>query len=700
MRIYKNELDTETKEIAESLLFNGNGFIGVRNCFDEQYYTDYYTNRHTYVNGFYDIHPIDYPEIYYGAANMGEQMLPVIDGQTTKIKIGDEEVDITKNELIEHVRYIDITKGISVRKLHIKHKENVETKITITKLASFTKQEQVSTKYEFEKIGHELPIKLETHINFNTISSSDVFDPRTADNVNEVIIDEVDINKKNILFSAKNSQINCYFKWHTSGINEAVTANEERIIIECELNNESYIKSFSYSLKDFIEIEEDFEYLAQEQEKYLIDFWESSKITIESVDDLEESLNYGSYALLSSLGTNNKSSIAAKGLSGLGYEGHVFWDAEMYVFPYFVRTNPNKAKSMLMYRINMLEQAKENRKLVGYERGALYAWRTISGIESSSFFEAGMAQHHINLDIAFALIKYIELTGDNAILNEGGWEMLFEIVDMFSSIVHKKADKYHLDKVTGPDEYSALVDDNFYTNSLLKYVIRNLLDYNDEYMHKLSDDKYELFYEIMNKINLPYSEELKIYSQDRDFLNKGLWPQKEMKQPLLLNYHPLYIYRYQVCKQADVVLALHLLYDELNNEEYIRNTIEYYDDITTHDSSLSFSTFSTVYAKLKHEKAYEFFLKNARLDLDNLHHNTRDGIHTASMGGTYQTIVEGFANMHLVNDELCFTNNLPKEISRIEFCTYYKGDKYYVKIVGREKPIVEKRRKNEKSSII
>ncbi len=700
MKIYKNELNQETKEIAESLLFNGNGFIGIRNVFDEDYYDDYYTNRHTYLNGFYDTYPIDYPENYYGSAKTGEHMIPVLDGQTTFIFINDIKININEFKITNHERYIDLAAGTTVRKFCVVLDDQSQTEIKITKLTSFTNQEYLATKYEFNKLNHNHAIRLETHINFSSLSSTDAEDPRLGDNDNSYTVKSIDLTKQEIEITTRNSEVSCFFKWNLSENESVCEVRDEQIVIKSNVRDQEFIKTYTYSLEKFIEPKIDFPCLLRKQKAFLDEFWASSKVTIKADEQIEESINYGSYCLLASLGTNDHTSIAAKGLSGLGYEGHVFWDAEMYVFPFFVKTYPKYAKSMLNYRIKMLDKAIENRINVGYEAGALYPWRTITGLESSSFFEAGMAQHHINLDIAYAFITYVEMTDDISILQNGGYEMLYQICLMFSTLVHKQNGKYHLDKVTGPDEYTALVDDNFYTNSLLSYVTEHLITYDKIIGNKLSEKEVELFTAIFKNINLPVSNELGIYAQDRDFLNKGLWPQEELKKPLLLNYHPLYIYRYQICKQADVVLATQLLFDDLNKGDFIKNTIEYYDEITTHDSSLSFSSFATVYAKLKHEKAYEYFLKNARLDLDNLHHNTKDGIHTASMGGTYQTVVEGFANMQINGDEITFSNNLPKQIKYLEFNIYFKGELYNVQINEDNEPLISKKGKNEKSSII
>ena len=438
-----------------------------------------------------------------------------------------------------------------------------------------------------------------------------------------------------------------------------------------------------------------FEEVLKLQKEYLKDFWKDAYIQIVSEENLEESINYSSYALLQSLGTDGKTNIAAKGLSGSGYEGHYFWDTEMFIFPVFLHLQPDLAKNILHYRINTLDKARENRQLFGYQTGALYPWRTISGTESSAFFEAGSAQHHINADIAYAFIQYFHYTNDWQLMLDGGLDVLIETARVFLEIGYEKNDLFHIDKVTGPDEYTVMVNDNYYTNKMVAYHFKETA----ELLKILKQSMPEQFFDLCERLKVtdseiqkmsryskmmaqPFDDKLGILAQDRDFLNKNFWPytKEETNYPLLLNYHPLMIYRYQISKQADAVLALMLFQDEFDLET-VKNTISYYDTITTHDSSLSYSTFSIVYSRLGNvEKGYQYFLENARMDLDNLHHNTKDGIHTASMGGTFQAILYGFCNLTIKGDQLSLKPNLPKQIKEIHLPIQFRSRKFLIHV--------------------
>lgn len=706
MKIYVNQRTKDEFEKAESILFNGNGFLGVRGNLEEAYYDDFATNRETFINGFYESKKIEYPEKLFGVTERGESMISVIDGQTTFIEIGDEEFHLNHGEILDWERYVDLKEGQTVRQMIWRSPKGLETKIIIRRLASFSNKHIFTMSFEFEKLNHEEPIVLSHHLNFYPIRTIDKNDPRLNHNIQHIRVTEINQEANYCAFQTEHSKLHGKMYWHFSAPPEETQVLEDKIIIKTPITSKGFEKQFYYTLEEGEKpsFEKDFRQLAHEQRVYLDDFWETAKISITAEEKIEESVNYGTYALLQSLGTDGRTSISAKGLSGSGYEGHYFWDTEMYIFPLFLHSKPELAKGILQFRINTLEKARENRKLVGYRQGALYPWRTISGSESSAYFEAGMAQHHINGDIAYAFISYYKSTGDLSIFLDGGFDVLVETARVFLEIGHLKEDTFHIDKVTGPDEYSVLVNDNYYTNCLTAYhfewvnklaeiLKKEAPGHWQEIAERLSidDEEMEIFADYSKKIFKPFDEERGIIAQDRDFLNKGQWPytKEETKYPLLLHYHPLTIYRYQVSKQADAVLALMLFPEELDKETSLK-TVDYYDSVTTHDSSLSYSAFATVYSRLgKSDKAYQYFLENARCDLDNLHHNTKDGIHTASMGGTFMTIIYGFCNLQITPKGLTLSPKLPKQIEEIKFKVVYHGDVYQIEVTQEDYQLVK-----------
>ena len=698
MRIYLNENNKETLEKAESLLFNGNGFIGVRGNLEEAYYDHFKTNRETYINGFYETKKISYPEKFHGFTETGETMISVVDGQTTHITIGGETFRIDSGTVTDEERYLDMEKGETVRAWTWTSPRGHQTKIKLTRLASFVHKNLFSMRYEFERIDHDEEIRLETHLNFYPVKTIDKNDPRMSHDIQKIEVVDADLEMQTIAFQAPRSGLRGFCTWSLNERPLSVRKLDERVVIENVLAGTTFVKTFSYGLheKTTSGMLKSFEQLQEVQASYLADFWATAKVEIESDDDLEESVNFGTYALLASLGTSGQNSIAAKGLSGSGYEGHYFWDTEMYIFPTFLHFAPHLAKQMLQYRINKIEKARENREMVGYRKGILYPWRTISGVETSPFFEAGFAQHHINGDIAYAFIRYYESTRDTELLFAGGYEVILETARLFADIGYEKNGTFHIDGVTGPDEYTVIVNDNYYTNVLVAnqfgwvYKLAHIMKQHDakrwgELAERLELDAQELeslkrYSAIMEK---PFNDELGIIAQDRDFLNKEKWPFfADEKTPLLLHYHPLEIYRYQVSKQADAVLAL-MLFPELEDLDVVRKSVDYYDEVTTHDSSLSYSAFSVVYNRVGNlEKSYQYFMENARCDLDNLHGNTKDGLHTASMGGTLMTILYGFCDLRFGEDGFTLNPKLPPQIKKIRCAIVYQGDVYRIEVAN------------------
>jgi len=433
--------------------------------------------------------------------------------------------------------------------------------------------------------------------------------------------------------------------------------------------------------------------LYSEQYQYLQKFWDESALEIEGDEELSNALCYGQYQLLQSVGKDPYCSIAAKGLSGEGYEGHYFWDTEIYIIPFFTLTNPKIARNLLSYRYHTLPQAKENANLLGHKKGALYPWRTIMGVECSGYYPAGTAQYHINGDIAHAIVFYYLTTNDLGFLEHEGTELLIETARIWLDLANFYDGKYHLNAVTGPDEYTSMVNDNYYTNvcakSNLQWAVKTFKILKEQGLESsvanktgITEEELKEFQNVADNMFLLYDEKLKINPQDDSFLKKKAWDftgTPKDKHPLLLHFHPLHINRYQVCKQADTVLA-HFLFEDEQNEETIRNSFTYYEKITTHDSSLSSCIFSIVASKLGfYEKAYEYFNVSAKMDLYYTQ-NTKDGIHTANMGGTYMAMVFGFAGLRIKEDGLHLRPTLPEAWKNYTFKLFYHDCRLMVEI--------------------
>lgn len=424
---------------------------------------------------------------------------------------------------------------------------------------------------------------------------------------------------------------------------------------------------------------ETFEEMLEAQKQYLDRFWSNADIEIKGDEKLQEGIRFNLFQLLQSVGKDGVSNIAAKGLSGEGYEGHYFWDTEIYILPVFTMTNPQIAKKLLKYRHSILEFAKARAKEMGHKQGALFPWRTISGTECSAFFPAGTAQYHISADIAYSYIQYYLVTGDIEFLKEFGAEVLFETARLWIDVGHYYEGTFRIDDVTGPDEYTCIVNNNYYTNAMAKWnlswaaKVAEMI--NSDQVTKVEAKEWQ---EAAEKMYLPYDEKVQINPQDDTFLQKAVWDFEatpKEKYPLLLHYHPLTLYRYQVLKQADTVLAHFLLEDE-QSLEIMKRSYDYYEKITTHDSSLSYCIYSIMAAKLDYkEKAFNYFIETARLDLENTHGNTKDGLHMANMGGTWLAIVYGFAGMRVKESGISFAPFVPEQWQGYSFFVQYQNQK-------------------------
>ncbi|MGY5339256.1 glycoside hydrolase family 65 protein [Levilactobacillus spicheri] len=412
--------------------------------------------------------------------------------------------------------------------------------------------------------------------------------------------------------------------------------------------------------------------------------WRHSEVSVGGNPELDLAIHYNIFQLNQSAGRDGRTDIPAKGLSGSGYEGHYFWDTEMYMLPYFIYTHPQMARQLLQYRYQVLPQARDRAREMGVAHGALFAWRTINGEEASAYYPAGTAQYHIDADIAYAVGKYYDVTGDWDFISQCGFEMVLETARFWVDFgawhqLDAKTKRFEFLTVTGPDEYTALVNNNYYTNRMAKHNLELVVklaaelakhDPNRLMAFNVTPADLEHFQDIADHIYLPYSQQYQIIAQDDSFLSKPRWPEDRMAPdnfPLLLHYHPLTIYRYQIAKQADTMLADYLFPRDLTHDQLERE-YDYYEQVTTHDSSLSRSIFSILAARLGDtEKAYRYFMDTARMDLVDLQKNTADGLHLANLGGSWLALVAGFSGFYVDHGVVHISNHLPQELTALTY---------------------------------
>jgi alpha,alpha-trehalose phosphorylase len=414
-------------------------------------------------------------------------------------------------------------------------------------------------------------------------------------------------------------------------------------------------------------------------------FWERSDIQLDGPAGLQRAVRFNLFQLLQATARGEGLGVAAKGVTGRGYEGHYFWDTEIYVVPFLIHTNPRWARQVLEFRCGMLPAARARAAEVGHG-GALYPWRTIDGREASAWYAAGTAQYHINADIAYAMRHYVWVAGDLEFALGQGAEVLIETARLWMELGFfnpRRGGRFCIQGVTGPDEYTTVVDNNAYTNLMARENLEGAARVIDwlagqdptalaDLVARLgvTDEEVAGWKRAAELMYVPRHEQLGIVLQDEHFLDRPRWDfdaTPAEKYPLLLHFHPLELYRHQVIKQADVVLASYLL-DQAFTEQETRRTFDYYDPLTTGDSTLSACVQSIVASATDHpEKAMDYFERALMVDLDDRHGNTADGIHVASCGGTWLALVAGFAGLRDFDGQLRFHPRLPADWTRLRF---------------------------------
>jgi alpha,alpha-trehalose phosphorylase len=435
--------------------------------------------------------------------------------------------------------------------------------------------------------------------------------------------------------------------------------------------------------------------LLAEQEENVAQFWASADVELEGDPATQQVIRWNNFQLMQASARVHGHGIGARGLTGRSYEGHYFWDTEIYVLPFLTYTAPDAARAVLKFRYDMLPQARARAVELGH-RGATFPWRTINGNEASAYYAAGTAQYHINADIAYALNKYVEISGDNEFLSRYGAEILVETARFWLDLgffSNRRKGKFCINGVTGPDEYNAVVDNNYFTNLMAQENLRLAAkvvgaldpDARARLVSRtgLEPDEVVAWTEAADRMYLPYDARLDVHPQDDSFLDKELWDFEstpEENYPLLLHYHPLNLYRAQIIKQADTLLAMFLMNGHFSADEKKRN-FDYYDPITTHDSSLSVCIQSIIASEIGYSaKAIDYFNFAAAMDLSDIGGNVKHGAHVASIGGTWMALIYGFAGLRDGGGKISFRPRLPRDWDRLRFPLMIRGRRIRVSI--------------------
>ncbi|WP_299821063.1 glycosyl hydrolase family 65 protein [uncultured Jannaschia sp.] len=710
---------------AETMFAISNGYLGVRGTMDEGSPVE---EPGTYLNGFYETRPITYGESAYGFPKVGQSMLTCPDGSVIRLTVDDEPFELSRAEVLGFSRRLDLRRGVLTRDVTWATPRGHRLRLRTTRLVSLAMKHVAAVHW-----------KLVPEDDVDLLISSDLveraplpvedFDPRLADAPGARVLNPtgtecgglravmgyVTGGSRLALGCGMDHRLEtacphdagaaCGAEGATVTIRVAGKAGEPIRLTkfvayhhapkEAEDTRAAAGRSLDHAIAT------GFPALLARQEDEVGDFWQRADVEIDGDPATQQMVRWNLFQLMQASARVHGHGIGARGLTGRSYEGHYFWDTEIYVLPFLIYTAPDIARAVLKFRYDMLPKARARATELGH-RGATFPWRTINGDEASAYYAAGTAQYHINADIAYALGKYVEVTGDDDFMVRYGAEILVETARFWLDLgfFSKRRDgRFCINAVTGPDEYNAVVDNNYFTNLMAQANLRQAaavvaaLDAPARAVLAqrtgLAEGEPAEWVEAADRMYLPFDERLGVHPQDDSFLDKEVWDFENTPDehyPLLLHHHPLNLYRSQVIKQADTLLAMFLMNGRFSGEEKKRN-FDYYDPITTHDSSLSVCIQSIIAGEIGYRaKACDYFQFAAAMDLSDIGGNVKHGAHVASIGGTWLALIYGFAGLRDGGGRIAFRPWLPDDWTGLRFPLTVRGRHIRV-AVGRETTI-------------
>ncbi|WP_109212178.1 MULTISPECIES: glycosyl hydrolase family 65 protein [Microbacterium] len=744
-RLVETSFDLDDAGVTETLFAVGNGYLGLRGNHPE----GRHAHEHgTFINGFHETFPIRHAEQAYGFAEVGQTIINAPDAKVMRVYVDDEPLSLDVADVREYERVLDMRDGVMRRHTVWVTPSGKEVRIEIQRLVSFEEKHLAVMSVDVTVLNADAPVTISSQI-INRQDGEDVyggtpsapkragFDPRKTEKLHERVLQPQEYWQDKLRAALS-------YRVTDSGMTIAVVADHlvetendytTRTLIEPDIAKNvfrvqakagvpvrvtklvSYHTSRGVPARELVDrcrrtldraLDEGVEAVRARQRAWLDAFWERSDVRIGDHDDLQQATRWCLFQLAQASARADGQGVPAKGMTGSGYSGHYFWDTEIYVLPFLAYTTPLWARNALRMRYLMLPAARR-RAFQLNEAGALFPWRTINGEEASAYYAAGTAQYHINADVSYALAKYVRATGDEEFLHREGVDIAVETARLWATlgfwrsndgVIDGEGDTFHIHGVTGPDEYTTVVNDNLFTNVMARFnlrfaarTVREMAEVDGEVYRQMVDrlalepGEPEAWEHAAEAMHIPFSPTLGIHPQDHVFLEREIWDLENTppdKRPLLLHFHPLVIYRYQVLKQADVVLALFLQGNHFSDEDKLAD-FEYYDPLTTGDSTLSAVVQAILAAEVGYQDlALEYFRQSIFVDLGDLHHNAADGVHVASAGGVWTALVAGFGGMRDHFGELSFDPRLPAAWPSLEFVLHWHGTRLVVTVTREE----------------
>ncbi|WP_127481145.1 glycoside hydrolase family 65 protein [Nocardioides pantholopis] len=733
-RLVETSYDPEDLGTTETLFSVGNGYLGFRGNPEEG--RNAYAHG-TFINGFHETWPIRHAEAAFGFARTGQTIVNAPDSKLMKLYVDDEPLILGSADLEDYERSLDFRDGVLRRRLVWRTPSGNRVLVESSRMVSMAQRHLAVLSLEVTPLDADVPIVISSQL-LNRQDGEDEYhvphaamgegtDPRKAAMFDERVLlprlSYVRDDRMLLGYQCARSQMTIAVaadhRIDTADEVETVVRGDEdqaKLILRVEAGQGRTVrldKMVAYHTSRGVPVREladrcdrtldrarrhTPEHYRAEQREWYDRFWATSDVEVDAGAGIQQAIRFNLFSLAQASARADRQGVPAKGVTGSGYEGHYFWDSEIYVAPFLTYTQPNVARNLMHFRTRMLPAARTRAREMA-QTGALFPWRTINGEEASAYYAAGSAQMHINADIAYALVQYVGATNDLGFMLRDGADLLVETARMWAELGFWRSNgtpSFHIHGVTGPDEYTTVVNNNLFTNVMARYnleraalVVERIRErYPEAYERLVSrvdlhPEEVEQWRRCAAGMAIPFDAGLGIHPQDDFFLDREVWDLSRTPQelrPLMLHYHPLVIYRFQVLKQADVVLAMFLQGDRFSLDQK-RANFEYYDPITTGDSTLSAVVQSIVAAEVGyHEVAMDYFHDALYVDLGDLHGNTVDGLHIASAGGVWSALVFGFAGLGDRNGRLRFDPRLPDGWGAIRFSLAWRGSRMRVEL--------------------
>ena len=735
-RIVEARYADEFVGLTETVFSLGNGFVGVRGSFEEGRPA---LIPGTFVNGFHETWPIVHAEGAPALARTGQTIVNVPDTTILKLYVDDEPFYLPTARIDHYGRILDMQAGTLTRELVWSTDSGKHVRIRSRRIVSLEHRHLIAMTYEVTLLDHSAPVVIsslvlnrqDAHLT-GDLPEHRPGDPRLATMLPHRVLNvrAAEQADRRILFGYRTTNSGMTLGVGVDHVIDAACSYQAVGSLDDETGEllltadalpgvpvritkyATYQTSRSIAVPELVSrchrtldraVRDGFDTLLTSQRANLAQFWERADVKVQARLNpvrQQQAVRWNLYQVAQATWRAEGAGVPAKGLTGQAYEGHYFWDTEVYVLPFLSYTQPRIARNLLRFRHSMLGRARERATEMS-QRGALFPWRTINGEEASSNFQQGTAQYHINADIAYAIMRHSNVQGNLRLLREGGGEILVETARLWADLGFYGADKkFHIHGVTGPDEYTTVVNDNAYTNLMARQnltyaaaTVRRLREERPEdytalaHAVKLQSREVDSWERAAAAMHVPFDAKRGIHPQDETFLDREAWDldtTPREKFPLLLHYHPLVIYRHQVLKQADIVLAMFLLGNEFSEEQKRRN-FDYYDPLTTGDSSLSACVQSIIAAEIgKERQALEYFQYALLMDLGNVAGNVSNGVHVASAAGVWSSLVFGFGGVRDFDGQLSFAPRLPYAWHELAFSIRFGGQQIRVKLTHDE----------------